>query len=158
MLPHWRPQIVEVPITVTTSAYTAEDVIGGTLTSGTLTQYAGGGYIAWVRLVDDDDEKAALRLYVYREAPSTIADAAAFAPTEADWLKTLGCIELATANYDASGADACIVAAGIDRKTDREIIFDSLPAGKLFFRLVCDATPTYADANDLTLHICVLTM
>ena len=50
------------------------------------------------------------------------------------------------------------MAAGIDRKTEREIIFDSLPAGKLFFRLVCDATPTYADANDLTLHICVLTM
>lgn len=158
MLPHWRPQIVEVPITVTTSAYTAEDVIGGTLTSGTLTQYAGGGYIAWVRLVDDDDEKAALRLYVYREAPSTIADAAAFAPTEADWLKTLGCIELAAANYDASGADACIVAAGIDRMTKQEIMFDSLPAGKLFFRLVCDATPTFTDANDLTLHICVLTM
>jgi len=147
-----------VPITVTTSAYTAGNVIGGTLTSGTLTQYAGGGYIAWVRLVDDDDEKAALRLYVYREAPSTIADAAAFAPTEADWLKTLGCIELAAANYDASGAKACLMAAGIDRKTEREIIFDSLPAGKLFFRLVCDATPTYADANDLTLHICVLTM
>ena len=144
---------------MTSSAVYAEVVtVIGTLTSGTLTQYAGGGYIAWVRLVDDDDEKAALRLYVYREAPSTIADAAAFAPTEADWLKTLGCIELATANYDASGADACLMAAGIDRKTEREIIFDSLPAGKLFFRLVCDATPTFTDANDLTLHVCVLTM
>lgn len=158
MLPHWRPQIVEVPITATTDAYSAEDVIGGTLTSGDLKQYAGGGYIAWVRLVDDDDEKAALRLYVYKDAPSTIADAAAFAPTEADWFLTLGCIELATADYDASGNEACIVAAGIDRKTEREILFDDLPDGKLYFRLVCDATPTYTDANDLTLHVCVLTM
>jgi len=158
MLPHWRPQIVEVPITVSTSAYAAEDVVGGTLQTPDLKQVSGGGYIAWVRLVDDDDEKAALRLYVYRDAPSNIADGAAFAPTEADWLLTLGCITLAAADYDASGAEACLFAKGLDRKTGEAIIFDALPDGRLYFRLVCDATPTYTDVNDLTLHVCVLTM
>lgn len=158
MQPQWRPHIIEVPITATTNAYQAEDVIGGTLTSDEIPQFSGGGYIAWVRLVDADDEKAALRLYVYNAAPSDIADTATFAPTEADWLKTLGCIDIPAADYDASGSDACVFAAGVDRKTTKEIWFDNLPAGRLYFRLVAVATPTYTAAADLTLHVCVLVM
>jgi hypothetical protein len=154
MVPNWRFKIVEVPIEVTLSAYTASDVIGGTLTSDDIPQYSGGGELAWVRIVDDADQSEPFLLYVYNSAPSTIADSAAFAPTEADWLLTLGCIDIPTANYDTSGSDCCAFASAKDRKTLEGIAFDNLPNGKLYFRLVANAsTPDYADADDLTIHV-----
>jgi hypothetical protein len=158
MQPHWNPLWVEVPVTVKIGgAYTANDVMGGTL-SCDVPQVKGGGYIHAVRLVDDDDEKAVLTLYVFDAAPSTIADDAAHAPTKADWLKCIGAIAIAAADYDASGAEACAFVKGYDQKTGDYIIFDNLDAGKLYFRLVCTATPTYTAVDDLTLHVCLMLM
>ena len=154
MLPHWKPVWVEVPVTVQVAgAYEANDVVGGTLSCDAY-NISGGGYIGAVRLVDDDDEKAAFKLYVFNAAPSTIADAAAHAPTEADWLKFVGAIDIAATDYDASGADACALVYGRGGSNTGDVVaFDNLPNGKLYFRLVCATTPTYTDANDLTLHL-----
>lgn len=152
MIPNWKPLVLEVPVTVDTAAYAANDVVGGTLQVD-VPQVSGGGYVHGVRLVDDGDKKAALRLYVYNGAPSDIKDNAAFAPTEADWLKTLGCIAIAAADYDDAGDDACVFAKGVDRKTGEPVTFDNLPNGRLYFRLVADATPQWTSADDLTLHV-----
>jgi hypothetical protein len=154
MIPNARFKIIEVPITVGTSAYDASDVVGGTLTSDAIDQYQGGGRLEWVRIVDDDSQSEPYLLYVYNAAPSTIADAAAFAPTEADWLKTLGCISIAAADYDASGDEACAFSDAVDAKTGLRICFDNLPTGKLYFRLVANAsTPDYTAADDVTIHL-----
>jgi len=159
MIPHWNPLWVEVPITVTTGAYTANDVVGGTLSTDFLKQVKGGGDIYAVRLVDDDDEKAAFTLYVFNAAPSTIANDAAHAPTEADWLKFMGTIAIAASDYDANGAEACALVYGRGSSASSEnVMFDNLSDGKLYFRLVCTATPTYTDANDLTMHVCLMLM
>ncbi len=154
MIPHWKFAIVEVPITVTLDAYTANDVVGGTLTSNEIPQLSGGGMLAWVRLVDDATQAEPYLLYVYSAVPSVIANDAAFAPTEADNLLCLGCISIEAADYDTSGseADMAFVAAN-DRKTTSAIAFDNLPTGRLYLRLVAVDTPDYADANDLTLHL-----
>jgi hypothetical protein len=165
MQPQWSPYLVEVPITIgSLDAFTAEDVVGGS-TLGYVTfdnplpQVKGGGYIAWVRLTDDADQSEPYRIYIYDNAPSTIAEDAAFAPTEADWLKTLGCITIAATDYDTSGADACAFKAGKDVKTGEFIIFDNLDTGKLYFRFVANAsTPDYADADDLTFYVCLMLM
>lgn len=160
MIPHWRPHIIEVPITVTLDAYTAEDVVGGLLTSDEIPQLSGGGYIAWVRLVDDAMQAEPYDLYVFNSPPSTIANDAAWAPLEADWLKFLGQIDIAAADYNTTGSEAdCAIVAGKDVVTDDYIWFDNLPNNRLYFYLVANnSTPDYADANDLTMHICVLTM
>ncbi|MCZ2099876.1 MAG: hypothetical protein LC121_27160 [Anaerolineae bacterium] len=153
MIPHWKPTWVEVPVTVQVAgAYEANDVVGGTLSCDAY-NVSGGGYIGAVRLVDGDDEKAAFKLYVFNAAPSAIADAAPHAPTEADWLKHIGTIEIATADYDASGNDACAFVYGRGTGKTGEVAFDNLPNGKLYFRLVCTATPQYTAADDLTLHV-----
>jgi hypothetical protein len=146
--------IVEVPITVTLTAYEASDVVGGTLESDEIQQFSGGGRIEWVRLIDDAAQSEPFLLYVYNAAPSTIADAATHAPTEADWLKTLGRISIANADYDTNGSESCAFTDAIDTTTSQRICFDNLANGRLYFRLVANAgTPDYADADDLTLHI-----
>jgi len=146
--------IVEVPITVTLDAYDASDVLGGTLTSGAIDQIEGGGQLEWVRVVDAASQSEPFLLYVYDAAPTTIADAAAFAPTLADLLKTIGCVSIAAADYDASGDDAYALTDAVDVKTGRPICFANLLTGVLYFRLVANAsTPDYAAADDLTIHI-----
>jgi len=158
MIPHWRPVIVEVPITVATDAYTAEDSVGGLLTSDAIPQVKGGGYIEWVRLVDDACQAEPFDLYVFKEQPSTVADAAEYVPLEADWLKCIGRIDIAAADYNTLGTEADMaLVAGKDEGTGEPIVFDALPSGKLYFYLVANAsTPDYADANDLTMHVCLM--
>lgn len=149
------PKIEEILTTHSTSEYAAEDVIGGTLSCDAYSG-EGGGAIAWVRVVDDDDEKKAARLYVYIEEPSNIADNDAFAPTEADLLKCIGCIDIPAANWDASGADAYAMAAGKDRKTEQTIFYPNIPNGKLYFRYVTAEAVTYTATDDLSVHVCLL--
>lgn len=153
----WEFEVVEVPVTVTLNAYTANDVVGGTLTSNAISQVSGqGGYISWVKLVDDADQKEPFYLYVFSEAPSTIANDAAHAPTEADWLKWLGTIEIEAADYDANGADAAALVPGKDKATEDFVFFPALANGRLYFRLVAVETPDYADADDLTLQLGIM--
>lgn len=154
MVPNWRFKVVEVPITVTLDAYTAGDVVGGILTSDAIPQLSGGGELSWVRLVDDADQSEPYLLYVFNSTPSTIANDAAFEPTEADWLKCLGVIDIPAANYDQAGSEGCAFAAAKDRKTLEGIAFDNLADGHLYFYLVANAsTPDYAAADDVTIHI-----
>lgn len=157
MQPQWTPTWIEVPITVTLSAYDAGDVVGGTLTSEAIKQLQGGGYIHAVRLTDDATQAEAYKLWVFDAAPSTIADAAAHAPTEADYLKCVGVIDIPATAYRTDGTEAdCAFAKGIDEKTGDYVLFGNLASGSLFFRLVAVATPDYADADDLTLHIGIM--
>jgi len=156
-MPDFKPQIVEVPITIgSLDAYTAGDVVGGLLTSDAIRQREGAGYIAWVRLVDDDDQAEGYSLYCYYEVPSTIADDAAFAPLEADWTKTFTTITIAAADYDQAGDDAAVLSDGADAASGKYHFFPVLATGKLNFYLVATTTPDYTDADDLTMHICVM--
>lgn len=157
--PHWKLQVVEVPITIgSLDAYTAGDVVGGLLTSEAIEQIRGGGYIAWVRMVDDNDQAEGYSLYCFYDTPSTIADDAAFAPLEADWTKWFTTITIAAADYDQSGSDAGVMADGKDATTGEYHLFPNLDGGLLKFYLVATDTPDYADADDLTMHLGVMVM
>ena len=155
MQPNWIYKIIEIPVTVTLNAYDASDVVGGVLTSDPIGQIRGGGYIEMVRLADADDQKEPYLLYLFSATPpSATADAAAFAPTNADWIVCLGCISIPAANYDATGADACAFVDALDVKTNKNIAFPNLQTDRLYGYLVANAsTPDYAAATDLTLHI-----
>jgi hypothetical protein len=154
MISPWRIQWVEVPITVSLAAYTANDVVGGTL-SCAVDQRAGGCFIYGLQLIDDATQAEAFTLYVFDDAPSTIADADPHAPTLADWQKCRGKIAIAAGDYDTSGteADNAFVygLGGSDKGTF--VHCDSLIDGSLYFRLVCTDTPDYVAADDLTLYV-----
>ena len=154
MIPQWKIRWVEVPITVDTDAYTANDVIGGTL-SCAVPQTVGGCFVYAVKLIDDATQAEPLTLYCFKSAPSTIADDAAHAPTEADWQKYIGKIAIAADDYDTNGSEAdCAIVYGLGgSNTAIHVHADALPDGKMYFRLVADDTPNYADADDLTLYV-----
>jgi hypothetical protein len=127
------------------SAYAAGDVVGGLLTFNVYSA-GGGGTIRRIALIDSDNEKAALRLYLFSTAPTSIADNAAFAPSAADLKKLLDVVAFAADDYTTVNSRAFIV--------ERDLDLDYETAdGRVYGYLVCDATPTYTAASDLTIRL-----
>ncbi len=150
----WRLEVVEVPITVSLDAYTANDVVGGPLTSDQIEQYAGGCYINWIRLIDAADQAEAFQLYCYNAPPTTIADAAPFALVAADFAKLITVIDIPAANYSQDySALAWARFHGKDVTTDEYHVFDNIPSGHMSLYLRCVDTPDYAAITDLTMHL-----
>jgi len=146
-----RQRVVTAAPTIGTDAYTANDVIGGLLTFD-ISNAGGGGIVRWTRIVDDDNEKAELALYLFNELPSTIADDAAFAPTVADLKKMIGKVLIQAADYETINGNAvAIIGRGVS--TDDVNIDAPTNTGKLYGYLVCTATPTYSAATDLTVSL-----
>lgn len=142
------PKSVEVALTVGTDAYTAGDVVGGLITFD-VGSPGNGGYVSRVKIVDDADQKEAYKLYVFDATPSTIADDAAFAPTVADLKKLINVITIAATDYTTINGNAyAIKALGADL-----VDFKTVSGENLYAYLVCDDTPDYAAAADLTIEI-----
>lgn len=151
-----RVKYASVAPTITAGAYSAGDVVGGLLTFELRPAPVAGvtpcsGFLRIVSVVDDDNEKAACKLHIFRDQPSSIADNAAFAPTVGDLQKRIGVVEIAAADYTTLNSNAQALVSGI------EMEFDSVN-GNLYAYLVADATPTYTAVTDLTVAItCYLT-
>jgi hypothetical protein len=129
-------------------AYDANDVMGGLLTFD-VANSGGGGLVRYIRVADDDDEKAVLTLYLFNAKPTVIADGAAFAPAIADLKKLVGIQAIAAADYTELNSNACALYTG---DTAPNFSFTSA-SGNLFGYLVCTATPTYTAATDLTISL-----
>ena len=140
-----------VPVLQIIGAYTADDCMGGLLTfplTGSSLPNK-GARIRRLTLIDADVEKAALRLYLFNADPSATCDtdAAGFLPAAADLVKLIGVIEVAAAEYVDSTSDSVVV---------QEHNFPFVVAGTaLYGVLVCDGTPTYTAATDLTLKLLI---
>lgn len=134
-------------LTISTDAYAAGDVVGGLLTldaSGIVE----GSTLNSVLVVDDDDEKAALYLYLFNAAPTTIADNAAFAPTVADLKKLITRVTVPAASYVTLNGNAYVDVTDIGK------VLTGF-TGSLYGYLVTQAatTPTYTAATDLWLAL-----
>lgn len=97
------------------TAYTAKDVVGPAVTA--LLEFAalsrpaaggGAGYITGARLMTTDTGVSTVktRLHLYREAPTPIADNAAFTLLYANRLKRVGFIDFPALSTEAAGSDA----------------------------------------------------
>ena len=139
--------------TIDTDAYSASDVVGGLLTFNVHSP-SGVGILDNLRIVDDDNEKAACKLYLFNDVPSTIADDAAFAPTVADLKKLIAIVSVAADDYTELNSNAV---AFVNINENDAVMYSADGKGNLYGYLVCDATPTYAAATDLTLTLTVLT-
>lgn len=135
--------------TITAGAYSAGDVVGGLLTF-TLQSGSGVFLLKSVRIVDDDNEKAASHLYLFNSEPTTIADNGAFAPTVADLKKMVANIAIAAADFSTLNSNAVALIE------DLTAMFKS-DTGKVYGYLVCDATPTYTAVTDLSIKLAALT-
>lgn len=138
---------VTVSPTIDTSAYAANDVIGGLLEFDVSDLTVNGGIINSALLVDEDEEGAALALWLFDAVPATIADQAAFAPTFANLLNLRTVVDFST--Y-----------AGINGKSyslveDINTVF-STSTGKLYGYLVATGTPTYTETTDISIALMIV--
>ena len=134
--------------TITAGAYSAGDVVGGLLTFD-VSGAPEGSLLTRALLVDDDNEKPELTLYLFNAAPTTIADADAFAPAVADLKKLITKIVFAVADYVTVNSNAYAL---------KEDLNDLIPAntGYVYGYLVCTATPTYTASSDLWVSLDLL--
>lgn len=133
----------------TGGAYTANDVLHGLITIS-VANAGGGGMLRWIRVVDDDNEKAEIAFYFFNSLPSTIADDAAFAPTVADLKKCIGRVVVEAADYRTENSNAIAIVRGEVGGSAFEANADFVsPTGYIYVYPVCTGTPTYTAATDL---------
>lgn len=130
-------------LTVSTTAYTAGDVVGGLLTipAGSA---GGGGILRQVLITDAANQKEAYTLYLFDAAPTTIDDADAFAPVIADLNKIAATMAIAALDYVEVNSLAYAI-----KSPDLEFCLNT--GSNLYAYLVAGDTPDYAAATDLAL-------
>lgn len=127
-------------LTISAGAYGAGDVIGG-LIAFPLNPVARGGRLKGVRLFDLSDTKAAITAYIFRNAPATIADNAAFALSDSDLPNLIAVVPL-TSYIDLPSNAAALAAL------DNVFVADTL-----YVYLVATATPTFGATSALQLAL-----
>ena len=140
--------IAQTPV-ISVGAYTAKDAVGGLLTFANAAVVPGGkGVINTVTIIDHDDEKAALELWLFSEDPTVAVDKDPMDFTDALLLKCVGVVPIATTDYFslADNGVACLRGVGLQYQCT---------AMALYGQLKCVATPTYTAATDLTVIIAV---
>jgi hypothetical protein len=144
----------QVTLTHDDDAYSANDVIGGLLTFS-MTSPSGCGILNKVKITDKDNEGAALDLYLFDEAPATIADDAAAAFVIADLDKLVCKVEFAAADYET--VNSLKFAIKDEASEGVNVAYETDSKGNLYGYLVCTATPTYATTSDLKITLYGLT-
>ena len=153
MLTLWRFKAVKVTPTISTTQYSANDVVGGLLTLPVRNDESGlaSGFVMRVQVVDKDGVGPAGKLYLFAEKPAALADHAAFSLAAADIAKLIG-DPIAIPSYDEIGT--------VKRK---EVALDvgqgySAGDGNLYGYFVADATPDFTNTDALTflVHVAVM--
>jgi len=149
-----RNKRIAVTPTIGTDAYTASDVVGGLMTFAVSTEQGHrSGQIRSVLVTDAAAQSEPYTFYIFRAAPSTIADDAAFAPTIADLKKLVAVLDITAANYTTVNSLDYNIIGGAT--TALEIEFDT-DDGNLYAYAVANAsTPDYDAATDLTFTLLV---
>lgn len=145
-----RTHRIKVTPVISTSAYTAADVVGGLMRFDTM---ATGGDIIQVNIVDRDNEKAAGRLWFFDGKPGSVADADTFAVNDADLDKVIGWLDVAAADYNSIGSTGAIAPVPVTNSEDFKALGYS--GRDVYMYFVATATPTYTATGDLTFVLLV---
>lgn len=137
-------QAVVLP-TISTDAYSADEVIGGLL-EFPVASAGGGGMLQAVLVVDKADVAAALTLYLFSSRPTEFEDGDAFMPTADDLLAMVGMVTLAGDQYETANSIAYqqVVALNMPYSVRGRYLYGYLVAG---------ATPDYDAVDDLAIKI-----
>lgn len=140
---------VDKPLTISTTAYSAGDVVGGLITVD-VSSPGGGGVIRRLMLIDEGNQGAVLTVYIFDAAPTTIANDAAFASAivAADLKKKIGTVSIVAADYETINSMKIVTKDGDDLNIDFQTV-----SGNIFIYIVCTGTPDYVAATDLTLRV-----
>jgi hypothetical protein len=144
----------EVTISHDDDAYTANDVVGGLLTFN-LSSPSNCGILQTLKITDEDNEGAALDVYIFNDVPSTIADDAAGALAIADLDKLITKVEIAAADYEAVNSLKFVVKDEGSEGLNRAYKTDAI--GNLYAYVICTGTPTYAADKTIKMTLTCLT-
>jgi len=134
---------------VTAGAYSANDVIGGLMTF-TLSNKNTGGRLGTIRIRDNDAVGPAMILYLFSDAPTAIADNAAFSLVDADSDKLIGIITAGT--WDDLTAFKQVRVVGKDDETS-DYVDIRLDGGKLYVYAKVTGTPTMTTTTALRFDV-----
>jgi hypothetical protein len=140
----------EVQPTITTSAYSANDIVGGLITFSVASP-SNCGIINKIKVTDADNEGAVLDVYIFDDVPTTIANGDAAALLIADLDKLVCKVEIAAADYEAVNSLKFAI------KEDINAVYKANAQGNLYAYIVCTGTPTYAAATNLKITLSALT-
>ncbi len=135
--------------TITLTAYTANDVVGGLLQFDVSALIVNGGIINKAILIDEDSKAETYRLFLFDSAPSTIANGDAFAPTIDDLNKLVDVITFAAADYVTVNSLDYIIVDDINNVFVTEV-------GILYGYLVATDTPDMDTVDALTIRLYVV--
>ena len=140
----------QVPLTVTaSSAYVANNSVGGLIRFNNITGPQHSGVIQNVTVTSLSTQTTAYKLYVFSDNPSstTIADKATPALNAADVFKLIDVITL--------GAADSVIGRTINVTNNIGRAFVT-PTQTLYGVLVTTGTPTYTSTSDITITLTVL--
>lgn len=151
---------VSLTPTLSLTAYSIGDVVGGLLDFGVVGQEAAGNIfgksvtakLQQIKICDDANQKEPFVLYLFASQPATIANDAAFALAFADIKKIIGKVSIAADQYITVGADAIAYV-----QVTPDMYFEFNANKHLYGYLVAVDTPDYAAATDLFIELTFLT-
>lgn len=147
-------QFLSVSPSVSTTAYSAGDLVGGKLliSNPVISMQRPSGIIHSVVVSDAAGQASDLDVVFFSSDPAstTFTDNAAFNPADADIKKIIGFAQVTT--HSSFSANSVSVATGLN------ILFDIADTGRneIYAAIVSRGTPTYAASTDLTLSVGVL--
>ncbi len=133
---------------VDNNAYTANDCVGGLAKVFYGTE--GGALLRAIKVLDYAAQSEPYIIHIYRSAPSTIADDAAFAPLDADGLLEIGDVTVPASQYKTANGGAFSVA--YMKGQDVDIDIPGIANGTIYVYLECTDTPNYTAVTDLVLE------
>lgn len=138
--------VVQITPTISTSAYTAGDAVGGKQTIANAVRTPGTAILDSISITDISNQKAALEILIFNADPSatTITDNAALAINSADITKIIARISIASGDYVAIGTLAVATVKGLG------IALKAASGTTLYAAVMTTGTPTYAGTSDLT--------
>lgn len=145
---------IEITPTVSaSSAYTAEDQVGGiqTLTAACASAGRGSALMSLV-VTDSGKQSAALSIFFFDELPTVASsDNAAIDITDAEMAdKCIGVVTLAAASYVAVANSSVVASANINLLLkSKTTAVSGATSGNLYAVVKTTGTPTYASTSDL---------
>lgn len=139
--------------TISTSAYTAGDAVGGLLTFSNVARASGGtAYIESAVLLDKDKEAAAAyELWLFDRTFTATTDNAAFDPSDADLANLLGVLKFASTDGTLTSTTATVYTW--PQTTAMNPFPLVLNGTDLFGQLVTRGTPTFTTTADIVVSI-----
>lgn len=136
--------------TISTTAYTAKDAVGGLMTFSNAVRASGGTCrVEAVQVVDKHQQMKDLDLVLFDRSITAPTDNAVFAPTDAEVANCIGVVPVAAGFYSdfSTNSVAWINSVGLEAV---------LNGTDLFGVLVARGTPTYNSTSDLVVTLTIV--